>query len=451
MKKYTNVIKEKIKTIKLKSLIMNLYAICLFLLPIIPDVGRYAEDSRKWWLFNGLTIIVAIILLVINIIEKKFKLNKWDGLLIIYLALVIISTIVSRFDILTLVTGRLGRGEGTLTILSYVTTFIIFSKGYKELKWIVKLGIVVACVVSIYSLIQVFIPEGVELPAGMRAMRERATGTMRNPNFLSSYICLFLPMATFWYINKPKVFKFLAIGLIFCGLLTALTLSGYLTSFAVIILSFIGSVIFSNQKIKVIRNFTLVILIFVLIFALLDNLKGGIYTKELFGKTDEPNKTVLSQNESGGARLFIWKKTIKVMYNYKWFGVGPDALFKEINNVDKYGDNKPLFYKKIDKAHSEPLQIGATTGLPSMVTYLVIVITLSLELFISLIKRLIKNKENLSNTNMITDSMIFISIVSYFTQSLVNISVIHVAPIYWAMLGLGAGSLIADNNKKHSN
>ncbi len=446
MKDKLSKVKEFIKKLELKTLVLNVYAFCLFMLPVIPEAGRYAVESRKWVIYNSITICAAIALLIINIVDKKFKLNKYDGLLIIYLVLVGISTVLTKFDIWKAITGENGRGEGLLTITNYVITFIIFSKGYKRLKGSVKIAVFAACVVAIYSLFQVLLPSDVKFPTGLERRGNYATGTMRNQNFLSSYMCLFLPMMTFLYINRPRLIKLLEVALIFCGLVTSMTLGGYLTCIFMLACVLIGSLVYSKHKLKLLRNFTVVLLVFVVLFIALDANKDGAYKRELLGYTTETGSTVLDKSSAGNGRVFVWKKSLSVLSEHPWFGVGPDSLRKEINNVKKYGNNKPVNNQVIDKAHSEPLQIAVTTGIPSMMTYLVFAITLFIELFVYIIKSLNKDKDKLDNDVHLYNTMIFISIISYFVQSLINISVIHVAPIYWAMLGLGTGIML--NNEK---
>lgn len=419
------------------------------MLPVIPEAGKYAVESRKWMLYNSITIIAAIALLIINIVDKKFKLNKYDGLLIIYLVLVGISTVLTKFDIWKALTGENGRGEGLLTITNYVITFIIFSKGYKRLKGSVKFAVFAACIVGIYSLFQVLLPSDVKFPTGLERRGNYATGTMRNQNFLSSYMCLFLPMMTFLYINRPRLIKLIEVALIFCGLVTSMTLGGYLTCIFMIICVLIGSLIYSKEKLKVVRNFTIILLVFASLFIALDANKSGAYKRELFGYIAETGKTVLDKGTAGNGRAFVWQKSLSVLSEHPWFGVGPDSLKKEINNINKYGNNKPVNNQVIDKAHSEPLHIAVTTGIPSMMTYLTFAITVFVELFVYIIKRLNKDKNKLDNDEHLFNTMIFISIISYFAQSLINISVIHVAPIYWAMLGLGVGILIHEPTKSY--
>jgi putative inorganic carbon (HCO3(-)) transporter len=133
---------------------------------------------------------------------------------------------------------------------------------------------------------------------------------------------------------------------------------------------------------------------------------------------------------------------LSVLKEYSLFGVGPDSLMEEINDIVKYGDNKPIDNALIDKAHSEPLHIAVTTGVPSMIAYLIFSFSLILERFITILRDLKKSYDKLDNDNTIFEIMLFISALSYFIQALINISVIHVAPMYWAMLGMMAGSML---------
>ena len=437
----------KIKKLKFKEIILNTFAILLFLLPVIPEKGTYALESRKWIMFNSLTIITSVILLITLVIEKKFKLNVWDGLLIIYLTTVSISMLLTKFGVWEAFTGSNGRGEGVLTIASYIITFIIFSKGYKYVKWTLKIAIVGAIIVSIYSVLQVMLPADIIFPEGLNRRAHYATGTMRNQNFLSSYICLFLPMMVFKYINKGRLINLFTTIMLFLALIFSVTLGGYLTFALMFIVILISSLIFNKNKWKVLQKSLLIVSIFIILFAGVDNIKGGKYSKELLNeKSKESTSTSIETTKSGGnGRLEIWNKSLHVISNNIWFGVGPDSLAKEINNKYVYGSNKGIGYKKVDKAHSEPLQIAATTGVPSMIIYLVFVGALCLELLKILVLKIKNDSNRFENKDNIFNAMVFISIISYLCQSVINISVIHVAPIFWAILGLGAGILINTN------
>ena len=82
----------------------------------------------------------------------------------------------------------------------------------------------------------------------------------------------------------------------------------------------------------------------------------------------------------------------------------------------------------VDKAHNEFLHIAAVSGFPGLILYLI---------FLVLIFK--KNTREIKRFN--TKSAIALAILAYAIQSLFNISVIAVFPLFWVLLGLFASPL----------
>ena len=101
-------------------------------------------------------------------------------------------------------------------------------------------------------------------------------------------------------------------------------------------------------------------------------------------------------------------------------GVGPDCLAVYLILTGKTDS-------VIDKVHCEYLHIAVTTGIPSLVAYMV---------FLIIIAKKILDKYKKDKNNIIIFA-IGLSILSYLIQATFNVSVTHVAPIFWAMLGIG--------------
>jgi len=408
------------------------------LMPIVPEIMHYSLYSMKCTMFIGITIMTSIILLGITIKEKKLKFTFLDYMLVIYLLLVGISTIFTKHGVLNAVLGKNGRGEGLLTIFCYGVTFVIFSKGYKYIKWTLRVGIIAASIVTIYCILQALLPVNIDLPLGANRISGVATGTMPNQNFLSSYICIFLPMLSFNYINTGKKTSLGLTIMLFLSQIFSKTLGGYITFIAMYIVIVCYSLIVSNEKNKLIIRIVLLTILLFVSFYIIDNIKEGTYKEELSGVQTETTNLVEQNDSFGTGRMGIWRKTIMVICNYKLFGVGPDSLVREIDKEEYYLEYPYDEYRhiRIDKAHSEPLHIAVTTGIPSMIIYLVFVSTISI-LLLKICICNIKNKNKMGQDNLYIH-MILISILSYLMQSMINISVVQVAPIFWAMLGLGS-------------
>jgi O-antigen ligase len=76
----------------------------------------------------------------------------------------------------------------------------------------------------------------------------------------------------------------------------------------------------------------------------------------------------------------------------------------------------------IDKAHNEYLHIAVVTGIPSLLTYLSILVII----FWRNITQVKRDKTKL---------IVAFAVFAYLAQAFSNISVIAVAPLFWILLG----------------
>ena len=431
--------------------IYNIYVIILMGLPIIPEILDFGFYSLKETVFVISTIVTAGILLFATLKGRKFNITTLDIIAMIYLLFVIVATILAKYGVINAMLGTNGRGEGAILILIYIITFAIFSKGYEYVKWGLKFGIIVAGIVSIYSAIEVMLPETYASPFMFRNINNVAYSlcqkenvaitTMVNQNFLSSYICIFLPMLSFNYIHTGRKGVFCLVLMLFLAQVFSVTLGGYITFIFMYLIIIVYSLIMAKNKEQVLLRIILLTLVMILLFIFVNYINDGIYMNEFLGISKEVDNLMALDNKFGTNRMNIWKKCILIICKYPLFGVGPDSLKNEIYQKEYQFVSKSI----IDKAHSEPLQIAVSTGIPTMLIYIIFVGIIGVQL-LRICLESIKNKK-ISKKYTIYIHMILISIASYFIQSMINISVIQVFPIYVAMLGYSAG--IIYSYKKH--
>ena len=132
-------------------------------------------------------------------------------------------------------------------------------------------------------------------------------------------------------------------------------------------------------------------------------------------------------------RILLWRMALNGIISHPLLGYGPSNYFygtyaEQLDLVSKY-------YKKSDrvenKAHNEYLEIAVTMGIPALLIYLLAVFLIM--------------KKDLSNIFKNKISFILVlSIGAYLIQAFFSISVIHVAPIFWFILGIS-------NNEKFKN
>lgn len=160
---------------------------------------------------------------------------------------------------------------------------------------------------------------------------------------------------------------------------------------------------------------------------LIDNMQKVIELKPVEKWGFEGKETL------GSARGYIWSRSIPLLRNTMFLGLGPDnfAIYFPQNDIlgkmKAYGD----MWMLVDKPHDLYLQIALSTGIISLIAFLSIVIMY----FIKSCKIYFRNDFN--NFISIAGVGIFIAICGYLGAAFFNDSVISVAPVFWVLLGVG--------------
>jgi putative inorganic carbon (HCO3(-)) transporter len=132
-----------------------------------------------------------------------------------------------------------------------------------------------------------------------------------------------------------------------------------------------------------------------------------------------------SVNTAGSNRWFIWLKVIELIKERPIFGIGISNL--ELIFASRFRENVyQVFgvYTNVDKAHNEYLDIAVSSGIPSLVSYLFFLFTVTLNK--------IKESDFVSDINL----PIICAVSGYAAQAFFNISVVSVAFLFWILLGL---------------
>lgn len=135
----------------------------------------------------------------------------------------------------------------------------------------------------------------------------------------------------------------------------------------------------------------------------------------------------------GSARAYIWSRAIPLLKNKILVGSGPDSFAIEFPQDDYIGKinayNTP--YMIVDKAHNLYLQIAVNTGVLSLLAFMALIAVYAVSSV-----RLYFVRPGKSPSAYF-GAAIFIGICSYLAAGLFNDSVIAVAPVFWALLGMG--------------
>jgi O-antigen ligase len=396
-----------------------MFIICIVPLIITPWSKDYYYHPKIFSIY-----ITSFVLSVVYLIfAKKSKVNNKpiDYIIIAYLVLVCLSTIFS-IDAHQSFLGRAFREEGLFAICCYIFIFQLSSKYYKFSYSHVNFVLLSSVIVSLYATSQYFGFDPVPVDPMRKIWNNYAYSTTGNPNFLGSYLTLILPISIFCYLYTKKLSYALISSFLFLALLCTRTRSSW-TGF-IISLTLLG---YTCYKIKYnFKPLAKLIGVFLIIFLSLNFYSQNDTAKRLntIVKDVKSVATLSSGYEyAGSKRIFIWKNAVKLIPQRVLIGYGPDTF--DIAFMGSFSQETERYFGRliIDKAHNEYIQIAVSTGIPSLLLYLAALTTL-------LLRALKRTKKN------ILVIPLFCSITGYLVQAFFNISVVSVAPVYWALLGI---------------
>lgn len=407
---------------------------------ILPsEYGNYNIPKLIVLLYVG---ILLLILLLAN--YKKIYIDKVDILLLIFGALVFLSTIFSS-NIITSIIGADNRYEGMLMFFIYILIFFSAKKFLKKeyLNAFVKVMYIVFFIICTLAIFQHYI--AIDIAAPIFSSYKAPSGTFGNSNFLGSFVSIGLPIFTTAFIINGKKRNLILSCMIFAGVIVCIARSSWVASI-IYLLALIVFLIYKRDK-KYFKRFLIVLVAFTCICLVLSvNLKVN---KNIIQKKDnmlneiKQMLTIGIRENNGSGRIAIWKITLKLTLRNPILGVGTDNLREGLYNDSDIRENElhEFVYRThttIDKAHNEYLHIAATIGIPALIIYL---------LFLCII--FFKNLRYCFKDN--AKLILLLSILAYLAQAFFNISTIGVAPLFWLMLGIISNEEILEElNKKLS-
>jgi putative inorganic carbon (HCO3(-)) transporter len=386
-----------------------------------------------------LVLLLAIIILLKQYYNKnKINTELSNISIFLFLTFTILSTIFSKYYFQSIY-GRPFRWEGLITYISYVLIFITagyFIKKLRYLKKIIKYLFISGSLISIYGLIQFYGFDFIKRDP-LRVNWSRSFSTLGNPNFAASYIAIVLSLSLVLYIfsdNKEKLYRYGFLSSLFFAFLIATSTRSALIGF------WVSTVFFVSLFHKYLRNnfkkVIVIILIFITIFGIMDFGQQFYYSRRVLSLFTDIQTLAISDDDTevekiGSNRFVIYKYSIPLLFKNPLLGSGPDT-FDKVYPHDEYNKlSEGTGRKIVDKAHNEYLQIGVTLGLPALLFYLLLLYNIYKKGF-----QVLKNvKSKMSDLN-IYHAALFMAVLSYTVTALFNISVVPVAPVFWAILGL---------------
>ncbi|WP_172799217.1 O-antigen ligase [Bacillus sp. FJAT-29814] len=286
----------------------------------------------------------------------------------------------------------------------------------------------VSILASIYGILQHyfidFLPKN-----SVKLYDPRSYSFFDNANFFGSYLVLIILLSISLYLieNRTKLLSFylIAIAFAFSALTFSETRSGYVGVFLGILL-ITNFVIYKRKFLW--GKWIKLLLTLGIIFAVINIFEDGNYSKRFNTFFTDSIKLASKENveQIGSYRFFIWKKSLPLIDDYFWIGSGPDT-FEYVFPNDK--EKKQIFGDMIvDKAHNEYLHMAITLGVPALLIYL--------SLIAAILYKALSAVRVAEGNEKIFLLCLLATIIGYLAQAFFNISVVPVAPLFWAFLGI---------------
>ena len=154
-------------------------------------------------------------------------------------------------------------------------------------------------------------------------------------------------------------------------------------------------------------------------------------------------KKLDGKEKVGTGRVYIWSRTIPLLKSRMIYGSGPDTFSLAFPQNDHIGKLKTFNNPEIivDKPHNMYLQMAVNTGVMSLVAFLLLMGAY----FIMSIKLYFNSKFETYMEKM--GAGIFFAMIGYCVAAMFNDSLVSVAPVFWALLGIGIAVNMINMNK----
>jgi len=411
------------------------------------------------WVIAGALLFI----LLGQIIDRRAKIQRDNKLFIAIgtLALfTIASSMLSLFPYVS-IWGFYDRSEGLITYMAYFALFIAaysidFSKAsLRPFKWGISISTIALSLIGVaqfygYNFLETGLAYALSVPSELAdqfpklsfRFKDIAYATLFNPNYVGSFTAIAVPFFLSLYLfeqDKKRRITYSAISLLSFAFMVA---SGSRAGLIGITCSVILIIAINRKNFKrdwkryasmaaailvvaSIMNFHNPARVFGKINSLFSDAEKVLEIEE---ETEEDLELLYGEGFTvlGSGRGYIWYKSAGMIKQTVLMGNGPDTYVFHFPHREAFEEG---FNKITDKPHNIYLQIGINQGVVALLAFLFI----NIYAFRKLFKGLDRGLEGRRDQALIA---LAASIFGYLATSLFNDSVVSVAPLYWAMLGM---------------
>lgn len=428
----------KLSILKSIKRLQPIKVFAFLIMGLIPFVIIPSSYDRFYEPKIQLVYIVVMVTMIFVYDRERWSQNTIiDYLIAGFILWLLLSTVFSVYVPIS-ITGRETRREGFVAIVFYCLIFLIMYKHFRYSNKILKLINIFICIIAAYGVVQYLGLDFIPHDTIRKNWGNHAYSTIGNKNFFATLMTLYLPINISYYLRTKENKYLLSSSIIFSGLVASITRSNFISFgvYSVVILCYC----FKNKKYM--KHYLISLGIFAAIFIMLNSLTNSTVLSRLGSIGIDITKISAKDNDTvGSSRVYIWKRGITFIPQHPMLGSGPDTF--GVIFLQKYFDELDYMQKLtggiVDKAHNEYLQLTVTSGIPALIIYLSLITLITL--------RLIKKfRESRDNYQLLYLGLLM-SIIGYLVQAFFNISVVSVAPVFWAMLGIAANLGEKNQNK----
>lgn len=352
---------------KLRDLMTYLYYLLVFFVPLtfLPFTREIFEMPKMFLVYIVGTLIFCVYFV------SKFPKNKVENKVLVvpglFIALHLLSALINGLDYNQLF-GYYGRFSGGLiSLVYYFGLFYIALRIFDRNQFQKLLNI------ALLSYLLVLFCAFLQKIGLFGSVPDRVFGTFGQPNWLGSFIVLFLPLVVHKYVFTKSIERYIWLFTAMLGVLV-LWFTFSISSFVALFIAVLSYLVFNRKllgkNLYFIGSTFLGLLMFLLIFF------PGLFVSKLYDGYNSlfDTSSVYKVSDPGVIRLNVWRGTWQMITdNPKNFlvGIGSENFAYEFSKFRSPNLNYSSEWSFIiNKPHNYFLELWAEGGIITLVTYL---------------------------------------------------------------------------------